>query len=85
MRVDTSARPARAKGDLRDAPLTFADGSIEGVDIVLTTAVAELTGRLTSESGTPATDHYIVAFPADRALGIRRRCATRSCVLPPTA
>jgi hypothetical protein len=54
--------------DLRDAPVTFADGSLDGVEVVLTTAVTELTGRLTSESGTPATDYSIVAFPADRAL-----------------
>jgi hypothetical protein len=54
--------------DLRDAPVTFADGSLDGVEVVLTTVVTELTGRLTSESGTPATDYYIVAFPDDRAL-----------------
>ena len=54
--------------DLRDAPLTFADGSIEGVEIALTTAVTELAGRLTSESGAPATDFFLVAFPEDRAL-----------------
>lgn len=54
--------------DVRDAPVTFADGSLDGVEVVLTTTVTELTGRLTSESGTPATDYYIVVFPADRAL-----------------
>jgi hypothetical protein len=54
--------------DLRDAPVTFADGSLDGVEVVLTTTVTELSGRLTSESGTPATDYYIVAFPDDRAL-----------------
>ena len=54
--------------DIRDAPVTFADGALDGVEVVVTTAVTELTGRLTSESGTPATDYYIVAFPDDRAL-----------------
>jgi hypothetical protein len=54
--------------DLRDAPLTFADGSIEGAEIALTTAVTELAGRLTSESGAPATDFFLVAFPEDRLL-----------------
>jgi hypothetical protein len=54
--------------DLRDAPLTFTGGSMEGVEIVLTTAVTELAGRLTSESGSPATDFSLVAFPEDRAL-----------------
>ena len=54
--------------DLRDSQLTFSSGSIEGVEIRLTTAVAELSGLLTSEPGTPATDYFIAAFPADRAL-----------------
>ncbi len=56
-----------ANRDLRDAPLTF-DGSREGVEIRLTTMVTELSGRLTTESGAPATDYFIVAFPADRTL-----------------
>jgi hypothetical protein len=56
-----------ADRDLRDAPLTFAD-SREGVDIRLTTTVTELSGRLTTESGAPATDYFVVAFPADRTL-----------------
>jgi hypothetical protein len=54
--------------DLRDAPLTFAAGSLEGVKIGLTTTVTELSGRLTTEAGAPATDYFIVAFPADRTL-----------------
>lgn len=54
--------------DLRDAPLTFDDGSIEGVEIHLTKAITGLTGLFTADSGTPATDYFIVAFPADRAL-----------------
>jgi protocatechuate 3,4-dioxygenase beta subunit len=54
--------------DLRDAPLTFQQGSINDVAIVLTTERTELAGTLTSESGAPATDYYIVAFPADRGL-----------------
>jgi hypothetical protein len=52
--------------DLRDAPLTFSAGSLEGVAIRLTTTVTELSGRLTTESGVPATDYSIIAFPADR-------------------
>jgi len=56
-----------ADRDLRDAPLMFA-GSREGVEIRLTATVTELSGRLTTESGAPATDYFIVAFPADRAL-----------------
>jgi hypothetical protein len=54
--------------DLRDAPITFENGSVTGAEIVLTSQPTELSGRLTSESGTPATDYYVVAFPADRVL-----------------
>lgn len=54
--------------DLRDAPLTFAHGSISGVEVTVTTRSAELSGRLTSESGAPAADYFMVAFPADRTL-----------------
>jgi len=54
--------------DLRDTPLTFAGGSFTDVNIVMTTQRTELSGRLTSESGAPATDYYVVAFPADRTL-----------------
>jgi len=54
--------------DLRDSPLTFADGSIEGAEVVLTTAVTALSGTLTLDSGAAATDYYIVAFPDDRSL-----------------
>jgi hypothetical protein len=59
----------RHKGrDLRDAPLTFADGSLEGVEIVLTTAVTEMAGRFTSLSGAAETDYFLVLFPEDKAL-----------------
>jgi len=54
--------------DIRDAPLTFADGSIDGAEVRLTTAVTALTGTLTLESGAAATEYFIVAFPEDRAL-----------------
>ena len=56
--------------DLRDAPFTFAGGSLEDVKIRLTTTVTELTGRLTTsgDADAPATDYFIVAFPADRGL-----------------
>jgi protocatechuate 3,4-dioxygenase beta subunit len=54
--------------ELRDAPLTFADGSIESVEITLTTDVTELAGRVTSASGAPAADFFLLAFPEDRAL-----------------
>lgn len=54
--------------DLRDAPLTFANGSITGVEVVVTSTPTELSGRFTSDTGAPATDYYVVVFPADRSL-----------------
>jgi hypothetical protein len=54
--------------DVRDTRLTFADGSITDVNIVMTTQRTELSGRLTSESGVPATGYYVVIFPSERAL-----------------
>jgi hypothetical protein len=58
----------KAGSDLRDAPLTFGQGSLEGVEIRVTTTVTELSGRLVNASGTPAGDYFVVAFPADRTL-----------------
>jgi hypothetical protein len=54
--------------DLRDAPLTFGQGTIQGARVVLSDAQSRLTGLLSSASGAAATDYYIVIFPADRAL-----------------
>jgi hypothetical protein len=64
----TLASVQHGNRDLRDAPLTFSQGSISDVAIVLTTERTELAGTLTSEAGTPATDYYVVAFPADRSV-----------------
>ena len=57
-----------AERELRDAPITFVDGSLVGVEIRLTTRMPELSGRITTADGAPATDYFIVAFPADRTL-----------------
>ncbi len=54
--------------DLRDAPLTFEQGSIANVRIVVTDRPTELVGTFSSASGQAATDYYVVIFPADRAL-----------------
>lgn len=64
----TLASVSHGGRDLRDAPLTFQQGSIDGVGIVLTTAATELRGTLSTESGAPATDFFVVAFPSDRQL-----------------
>jgi hypothetical protein len=54
--------------DLRDVPLTFENGSITGATVVLTDERSEVAGTLSSASGLPASDYYVVIFAADRAL-----------------
>jgi hypothetical protein len=54
--------------DLRDAPLTFAQGSIAGVTITVSDQPTVATGTLSINTGAAASDYYIVVFPADRAL-----------------
>lgn len=54
--------------DLRDAPLTFEQGSIRDVRITVTDRRTELVGTFSSASGQAATDYYVVIFPADRTL-----------------
>lgn len=54
--------------DVRDAPLTFDQGSITGATITLTNQRTEVAGTLSTASGVPATDYYVVIFAADRAL-----------------
>lgn len=54
--------------ELRDAPLTFAQGSITGATITLTNQRTEVAGTLSTASGVPASDYYVVIFAADRAL-----------------
>jgi hypothetical protein len=54
--------------DLRDARLTFEQGSLNDVTITLTNRPSVVTGTLSSAAGTPAADYYVVLFPADRSL-----------------
>lgn len=54
--------------DLRDAPLTFEQGSIEGVDLWLGTEKSEISGRIATRSGEPAVEYTVVVGPADTAL-----------------
>jgi hypothetical protein len=54
--------------DLRDSPLTFEDGNVEGVSITLTDQPSIVTGTLSAAAGTPAADYYVVLFPADRSM-----------------
>jgi hypothetical protein len=69
--------------DVRDAPLTFDQGSITGVTVAVTDQPMQLVGTLSSASGQAASDYYIVVFPADRALWHER--SPRLRILRPAA
>jgi hypothetical protein len=55
--------------DLLDAPLRFQPGvNYTDVVVTLTDRRTELSGRLETASGTPATDYFVVVLPPDRTL-----------------
>jgi hypothetical protein len=54
--------------DLRDAPLTFQDGSIAGVTVTLTTKATGVSGTLLAADGLPTSDYFVVLFPAHSSL-----------------
>lgn len=62
------SRVALGDRDLRDAPITFEQGSIANVSLIVSDQQSALEGTLSSAAGVPAPDYYIVAFPADRTL-----------------
>lgn len=79
-----SVKSIMAEGrEVRDAPLTFDQGSISGVIVTLTDQPTQLAGRLSSASGQAATDYYVVLFPEDRALWHER--SPRIRVMRPAA
>ena len=69
--------------EVRDAPLTFDQGSLSGVVVTLTDQPTQLSGTLSSASGQAATDYYVVVFPADRTLWHER--SPRIRVMRPAA
>jgi hypothetical protein len=69
--------------DVRDAPLTFDQGSLTGVTVTLTDQPTQVAGTLSSTSGQAATDYYVVLFPEDRALWHER--SPRIRVMRPAA
>jgi uncharacterized protein (DUF2141 family) len=54
--------------DLSDQPLEMHAGQhVDGVVVTLTTMPSELAGTLEDARGRPATEYFVIAFPADRA------------------
>lgn len=56
--------------DLLDAPLTIAGGEsdMNGLVLTFTDRHTEVTGRLQTPAGAPATDYYVVVFTTDRTM-----------------
>jgi len=55
--------------DLLGSPLDVSPGApVSGIVVTFTDRVTELSGVLQDESGRPAPDHFVLAFPADRRL-----------------
>jgi hypothetical protein len=68
--------------ELLDTPLDFGTtlGSVDDAVLTLTNRRTELTGRLQTPAGLPATDYFVIVFSADRAhwfAGARRTRAVR--------
>jgi hypothetical protein len=54
--------------DVRDQPLTFERGSIGDVTVTLTDRRSEIAGTLSTPTGAPTSDYFIVIFPEAREL-----------------
>jgi protocatechuate 3,4-dioxygenase beta subunit len=52
--------------DVTDVPIDIAPGDAPSMTVIFTDQVSELSGMLTTASGQPATDYFVIALPADR-------------------
>jgi hypothetical protein len=52
--------------DITDLPIDIAPGDAPSMTVTFTDQVSELSGTLTTASGQPATDYFVIALPADR-------------------
>ncbi len=53
--------------DVTDTPLSF-NGEVDGVTVILTDQLTELTGQVRDGRGRPLTGFTVIAFPADESL-----------------
>jgi len=66
--------------DVTDVGFDITDGGLSDLTVTFTSQVSELSGMLTTQSGAPETDYFVIAIPADRAYwlpGSRRIVSTR--------
>ena len=58
--------------DVTDRPFSIDAGGAQGLTVTFTDVTAELSGTLTTPSGAPATDYFLIVMPADRAYWSKR-------------
>ena len=66
--------------DVTDLGFDISGGGAQGLKITFTSLVSELSGTVTTQSGAPESDYFVIAMPADRAYwlpGSRRIVSTR--------
>jgi protocatechuate 3,4-dioxygenase beta subunit len=69
--------------DVLDAPFTVNPaGTVDGLEVVLTDRVTELSGRLLDQAGRPAPELFVIAFPANPSLWHERSRWMREPIHP---
>ena len=66
--------------DVTDLGFDITDGGLNDLIVTFTSQVSELSGALTTQSGAPETDYFVIAIPANRDYwmpGSRRIVSTR--------
>lgn len=54
--------------DALDAPFEVTTENVDGIEIAFTDRHTEIKGSFLAANGQPATDYFIIAFPADRSM-----------------
>ena len=77
-------RSATVRGqDVLDAPFPMEPaGTVDGLEVVLTDRVTELSGRLLDQAGRPAPELFVIAFPANPSLWHERSRWLREPIHP---
>jgi hypothetical protein len=60
-------RITRAGREATDEAVDFTKADVDGVEVILTSRVTSITGRVTDENANPVTDYAVIVFAGDRA------------------
>lgn len=66
-RTWTLKRMTYAGRDMTDAPFDFRAGDVDDVEIVLTSRVTSVAGRVTDDTGVAVTEYSVIVFASDRS------------------